>query len=143
MASDRRWPFRRIAAGQWLFAGTIAIFALAVLVQVFFAGDAAILAPEMWQRHVAWVHIFQWLSVVLPVTARLAGNRIGFTVLNCLPMVMIGLQYTLIHIAISRGNATFAGLHAMGGVLLFGFLVFDFQEWRYRVSAGFDEPRLE
>jgi hypothetical protein len=59
MASDRRWPFRRIAASQWLFAGTIGILALAVLVQAFLAGDAAVLAPEVWQRHVAWVHILR------------------------------------------------------------------------------------
>lgn len=143
MAPDRRGPFRRGAFGRLLFVGTITIFALSVLVQAFFAGDAAILAPEMWQRHIAWVHIFQWFSVVLPVAAHLAGHRIGFTVLNCLPMVMIGLQYMLIHIAINHGKVTFAGLHAVAGVLLFGVLIFVFQEWRHRVSAGFDEPLRE
>jgi hypothetical protein len=143
MAPELPQPFRRMASGRALFVGTVGILALSVLVQAFFAGDAAVLAPEMWQKHVAWVHIFQWLSVVLPVTAHLAGHRIGFTVLNCLPLVMIGLQYTFIHIAINHGEATFAGLHAVGGVLLFGLLVFVFQEWRHRAAAEFDGPLPE
>jgi hypothetical protein len=143
MAPDRPWPLRRAAFGRLVFVGTIGIFSAAVLVQAFLAGGAAVLAPEMWPKHVAWVHIFQWLSVVLPIAAHLAGHRIGFTVLNCLPMVMIGLQYMLIHFAINHGRVTFAGLHAAGGVLLFGVLVFIFQEWRHRASAGFDEPLAE
>jgi Family of unknown function (DUF6220) len=143
MAPELPRPFRRIASWRVLFVGTVGIFALSVLVQAFFAGDAAVLAPEMWQKHVAWVHIFQWLSVALPVTAHLAGHRIGFTFLNCLPLVMVGLQYMLIHFAINHGRATYAGLHAVGGVLLFGLLVFVFQEWRNRAAAEFDGPLPE
>jgi hypothetical protein len=140
MAPEVLRPFRRTASGRVLFVGTVGIFALSVLIQAFLAGDAAVLAPEMWLKHVAWVHIFQWLSVVLPVAAHLAGNRIWFTILNCLPMAMIGLQYTLIHLAINRGEVSFAGLHAVGGVLLFGYLVFVFEEWRHLGAAGFDGP---
>jgi hypothetical protein len=140
MTPDRPWPLRRIAFGRLLYVGTVSIFALCVLIQAFFAGDAALLAPQMWQQHIAWVHVFQWLSVVQPVAAYLAGNRLRLILLNCLPMAILGLQYSLIHFAINRGEATFAGLHAVCGILLFGFLVFVFQEWRHRVAAGFYGP---
>jgi Family of unknown function (DUF6220) len=143
MAPDRRGQFRRSASARLLFVGTIGALALSVLVQALFAGDAAVLAPQMWQAHVAWVHIFQWLTVVLPVAAHFADRRIEFTALNCAPMVLIGLQYMLIHFAINHGRAIFAGLHAVGGVLLFGFLVFVFQEWRHRNSVELDEPHPE
>jgi len=68
----------------------------------------------------------------LPIAAHVSVRRTGFSLLNCLPMAIIGLQYMLIHTAIRRGLPGFVGLHAVGGVLLFGVLVFSVQEWRYR-----------
>ena len=118
-----------------LFVWTLNLFALAVLAQIFLAGYAALLAPEVWDQHVAWVHVFQWLSVALPIAAYFSVRRIGFALFNCLPMLIIGLQYMLVHMAIRRGEPALVGLHAVGGVLLFGVLVFGFQEWRYRLRA--------
>jgi hypothetical protein len=115
-----------------LFVWVACLFALAVVCQVYLAGYAALLAPEVWDEHVAWVHFFQWFSVALPIAAHVSVRRIGFSLLNCLPMAIIGLQYMLIHNAIRRGLPGFVGLHAVGGVLLLGVLVFSVQEWRYR-----------
>jgi hypothetical protein len=129
-----RTPWGNDLAG-FAYLATACLFALAILIQTFLAGDAALLAPEMWEEHVAWIHIFQWISVVLPVFAHLAERRIGFTALNCLPMAMIGLQYVSIHLAIKTGDSTLVGLHALGGIVLFGTVVFIVQEWRYRRTA--------
>lgn len=114
-----------------LFTGVTALFALAVLIQIFLAGEAALVAPEVWQLHVAWVHAFQWLSIALPITAYLARGKLGFAVLNCVPMAVIGLQYVFIHRAISNAMPMLAGLHAVNAVLLLGFSV-----WILRASIA-------
>jgi hypothetical protein len=58
-------------------------------------------------------------------------------------MAMIGLQYSLIHLAINRGEVTFARLHAVGGVLLFGFPVFVFQKCRHLAADWIRWTALE
>jgi len=118
-----------------LFVWVVSLFSFAVLSQIFLAGYAALLAPQAWDEHVAWVHIFQWLSVVLPVTGYFSDRRIWLVLLNCIPMSIIGLQYMLIHMAIRRGEPALVDLHAVGGVLLFGVLVYSLQEWRYRLRS--------
>ncbi len=104
-------------------AGTLlvvltALFGGALLVQIFLSGEAAMIEPEVWTQHVAWVHIFQWLSVPLPVLAYVARRRLGVTAFYCIPLLAIGLQYVLIHRALEHGAAALAGLHAICGVLL-------------------------
>jgi hypothetical protein len=107
-----------------------ALFGLAVLLQIFFAGEAAMIQPEVWEQHVAWIHLFQWLSLPIPVAAYLAKRKLSFAAVNCAPIVIIGLQYVLIHRALSNNAAALAGLHAVCGALLVGFVAFILQEWR-------------
>jgi hypothetical protein len=61
--------------------------------------------PDDWVRHVAWVHLFQGLSVPLPFAAYLARRKLGFAALNSIPIVIIGLQYVLIHRAVEQARA--------------------------------------
>jgi hypothetical protein len=118
--------------GDLIYVTIACLFALAVLIQTFLAGGAALLAPEQWGEHVAWVHIFQWICLALPISSYFAQRRITSALLNCLPILLIAMQYVLIHLAIKKGDATLVGFHAVGGVVLFGILVFLVQEWRYR-----------
>ena len=90
--------------------------------------------PDDWGRHVAWVHLFQWLSVPLPFAAYLARRKVEFAALNCVPIVIIGLQYVLIRRAIAQGRAPLAGLHAVCGTLLLAYVTFVPQEWRQGTS---------
>jgi mercuric ion transport protein len=115
-----------------IFLVLTAAFGLAVIIQIFLAGEASMIEPDNWARHVAWVHLFQWLSVPLPFAAYLARRRLGFAALNCTPVVIIGLQYVLIHRAIEQARAPFAGLHAVCGALLLAYVAFVLQEWRQR-----------
>lgn len=127
-------PYGGGLLAQRAFIAVTALFGLAVTIQVFLAGEAALVAPEEWQVHVAWVHIFQWLSVALPPLAFLASRRLGFTVLNGLPMLVIGLQYVLIHRSIGNVMPVLAGLHAVNGLLLIAFAVYIVQGWWQRAS---------
>ncbi len=131
MGLHKSSALRGSAFARGLFIIIVGVFAVSVLVQIFLAGDAALLAPEMWQAHMEWVHIFQWLAVVLPIAAYFSARRLSFTLSNCLPILIIGLQYSLVHIGINRSAPIFVGLHAALGAVLFGFLIFIAQEWRY------------
>ncbi len=76
------------------------LFALSTLLQAFFAGSAAMIDPQYWTFHLRWVGVFQWLSVVLVVAAFVAN-----------------------HVAMRDSLAWLAGIHAVGGFILFGVLV--------------------
>jgi mercuric ion transport protein len=113
-----------------VFLVLTAAFGLAVLIQIFLAGEASLVEPDDWARHVAWIHLFQWLSVPLPFAAYLARRKLWFAALNCVPMAIIGLQYVLIHRAVEHAWAPLAGLHAVCGALLVAFVAFVLQEGR-------------
>jgi mercuric ion transport protein len=117
-----------------IFLVLTAAFGVAVLIQIFLAGEASMIEPDDWGRHVAWIHLFQWLSVPLPFAAYLARRRLGFAALNCIPIVIIGLQYVLIHRAIEQARAPLAGLHAVCGALLLAYVAFVLQGWRQESS---------
>ena len=114
-----------------IFLVLTAAFGLAVLVQIFLAGEASMIEPDDWARHVAWIHLFQWISVPLPFAAYIARRKLGFALVNCTPIVIIGIQYVLIHRAVAQARAPLAGLHAVCGALLIAYVAFVLQEWRW------------
>lgn len=99
------------------------LFALSILLQAFFAGSAAMIDPQFWTFHQRWVSIFQWLSVVLVVTAWMAGRSRIAQWGSVAAVLIIGGQYTSIHVAVRDSLAWLAGLHAVGGFILFGVVV--------------------
>ena len=99
------------------------LFALSTLLQAFFAGSAALIEPQYWSLHQRWVGIFQWLSVVLLIASWLDNRSRIAKWGSAAALVIIGGQYTSIHAAIRHGLAWPAGMHAVGGFILFGVLV--------------------
>jgi hypothetical protein len=67
--------FDRCAGGAFVIL--TALFGLAVLIRIFFAGEATMIQPEARQQLVAWIHLFQWGSVPLPVAAYAAGRLVA------------------------------------------------------------------
>ncbi len=95
------------------------LLALALLVQFFIAGMAALTSPDWWPYHVVWVGVFQWLVVPLPILAWLAGPpRTRRVALSCRPAVQIGLQYVLAHRALEGRLSIGLGLHAVNAALM-------------------------
>jgi hypothetical protein len=75
--------------------------------------------PEWWIYHNAWIEIFQWLVVPLPILAFLGGRpRYWRAALATIPMVQVALQYVLAHRALEGRLFTGIGLHAVNGALL-------------------------
>ena len=102
-----------------LMRGVAGLFVVALLIQFFIAGMAALTHPAWWAYHQRWVAYFQWLVVPLPALAWLAGPPRPFRVmLACLPFVQIGLQYTLAHRAIEGRWPIGLGLHAVDAALM-------------------------
>jgi len=96
-----------------------ALLTICLLVQFFIAGMAAMTEPEWWTYHSAWVAIFQWLVVPLPILAWFGGPARGQrTLFACIPMLQIALQYLLAHRAIEGRLAIGLGLHALDAALL-------------------------
>ncbi len=112
-----------------IFLVLTAAFGLAVVIQIFLVGEASMIEPDDWGRHVGWVHMFQWLSLPLPFAAYLARRKLAFAALNCIPIVIIGLQYVLIHRAIEQAWAPLAGVHAVCGALLVAYVTFVLQRF--------------
>src|SRR5262249_26456946 len=93
------------------------------LLQAFFAGSAALIEPQYWSLHQAWVGIFQWLSVVLLIASWLANRSRIAKWGSVAAVVILAFQYASIHMAVRDGLAWLAGTHAVGGFILFGVLV--------------------
>jgi hypothetical protein len=107
------------AMARMLMRGIAALLVVALLVQFFIAGMAALTNPEWWAYHQTWVAFFQWLVVPLPVLAWLAGPpRLFRVTLACIPFVQIGLQYVLAHRAIDGRWPMGLGLHAVDAALM-------------------------
>jgi putative tricarboxylic transport membrane protein len=95
-----------------------ALLTICLLVQFFLAGMAAMTEPERWPYHSAWVGIFQWLVVPLPILAWFGGRpRRQRTLFACIPVLQIALQYVLAHRAIEGRLAIGLGLHALDAAL--------------------------
>lgn len=96
-----------------------ALLSLAILIQFFIAGMAATTNPDWWTYHSAWIGIFQWLVVPLPILAFLSGQpRYWRTAFATVPMLQVALQYVLAHRALEGRLTTGIGLHAVNGALL-------------------------
>jgi Family of unknown function (DUF6220) len=95
------------------------LLTICLLVQFFIAGMAAMTDPQWWTYHSAWVAIFQWLFIPLPILAWFGGPPRGQRALfSSIPLLQIALQYVLAHRAIEGRLAIGLGLHALDGALL-------------------------
>jgi len=96
-----------------------ALLFLAILIQFFIAGMAATTKPDWWTYHSAWIGIFQWLVVPLPILAFLSARpHYWRTAFATVPMFQVALQYVLAHRALEGRVTTGIGLHAVNGALL-------------------------
>jgi Family of unknown function (DUF6220) len=109
--NEWRWPFFSRALLHTLSA----VLTLCLLVQFFIAGMAAMTDPGWWTYHSAWVAIFQWLVVPLPILAWLSGASRGRrTLFATIPLLQVALQYVLAHRANRRPTYDWSGPTRLG-----------------------------
>jgi len=97
---------------------------IALLIQAFLAGVAAMTDPSWWELHRAWVNIFQWLVVLPPACAVLARYPRWLTATNILPIVLIYLQYVWAEFGRDGAWAYALGVHAASAMVLFATSMF-------------------
>ena len=102
------------------FVATCGALVLALLGQAFLAGMAAMTDSAWWEWHKAWVNLWQWLILLLPVLALLTRYPWRWAWLSVLPVPLLYLQYVWAETG-RAGSLPYAfGLHAMGALGLFG-----------------------
>ena len=109
---------RRLA--RTAFLGSCAALEAALLLQAFLAGMAAMTDPSWWGLHLAWVHTFQWLVLLPPACAVLAGYPRRLIWASALPLVLLYLQYVWAEFGRDGTWAYGLGVHAASALLLFG-----------------------
>jgi hypothetical protein len=104
---------------RFLLRSLSTLLTICLLGQFFIAGVATMTAPQWWAYHSAWVTIFQWLVIPLPILAWCGGAaRVRRTLFACIPLLQIALQYVLAHRAIEGRLGIGLGLHALDAALL-------------------------
>lgn len=106
-----------------LFLASATALALALLVQAFLAGIAAMADPSWWEFHRTWVHIFQWLVVLLPASALAAGFPRWLKWASAVPVVIIYFQYTWAELGREGLWAYGFGVHAVAAFILFATVI--------------------
>jgi hypothetical protein len=101
----------------------VVAMAFSVLVQAYFAGAAAAVDADFWALHKTWIAVFQWFSVLLAIVTSLGQRDLLTRLLSSVPIIIIAIQYTSIHLALRKSIAWLAGVHAANAALLFGILV--------------------
>jgi MFS-type transporter involved in bile tolerance (Atg22 family) len=99
------------------------LLALAVLIQAYLAGLAAVVDADYWGLHKGWIAIFQWLSVPLVLVTWVGWRDPVMRWMSLVPVIIIAAQYSSIHLALRHGVSWLAGVHAVNGFVLFGALV--------------------
>lgn len=111
-----RWSRRAYQVLAWAFVACVAA-------QVFLAGLGVFVSPIRWTWHETFVHLFEYLPLlmlVLAFTGRLS-HRLRW--LTALSFVLIGLQYAFIEIGRDTGVGEIAALHPVNGLLIFWLAV--------------------
>jgi hypothetical protein len=105
-----RWARR----GFVLFAGALVI---GVLIQVYIAGMAVFVDPANWSLHANFVHIIEWLPLVMLVLAFLGRLSRELKLLPVVLFVLIIVQYAT---ALGFSDSMVAATHPVNAVVIVG-----------------------
>jgi hypothetical protein len=134
------WLNDRPAAASLTLRFLSGLLTVAILIQFFIAGMSSITSPEWWDYHKAWVGIFQWLVLPLPILAWLCGKpRVGRTLFASLPILQIALQYFLVHRALDGRLPIGVGLHAVNAALMLMVATVLALDWHDRKGSVKDQ----
>jgi hypothetical protein len=105
-----RWARR----GFVLFAGA---FVIGVLIQIYIAGMAVFIDPANWNLHANFVHVIEWLPLVMLVLAFLGQLSRD---LKLLPVVLFALIIVQYATALGFSGTLVAAIHPVNAVVVVG-----------------------
>lgn len=111
----RRWT--------WAYLGLLCLLALAITLQVFFAGAAVLVDGRYWSIHRNLGHGLQYLLLALILTG--LGTRLTWRIqgLGCLLWLLLMLQYVFLHLPLRFEMPILRALHAVNALVFFGIIV--------------------
>ena len=83
------WGRRAFSLLAWLFATCVAT-------QVFFAGMGVFTGPSWWSTHTSFVHLFEYLPLLMLVAAFVGQLPARVKWLSLAALFLIGLQYAFV-----------------------------------------------
>ncbi|WP_199615158.1 DUF6220 domain-containing protein [Paenibacillus alkalitolerans] len=113
MAAAERLPARVIVI-RWIFALLSVVLFACVLSQVFFAGLSVFDNPDHWGKHTNFVHMFEFVPLLLFILSFPGRIRGGGRWLSLTVQLLIFTQYATAEIDIGH----IAALHPVGGMLI-------------------------
>jgi hypothetical protein len=124
----------RPARATWYaFLGLAVVFTLCVAVQVFIAGLAVFVTPVHWAQHAAFVHIFEFVPLLMLLVS--AVGRLP-TRLRWLSAALFALVYAQYFTANIRGLVPLvAALHPVVALVIFWLSLRLVQETRSAMGA--------
>lgn len=135
-AEEARRPGRRGGprrATWYAFLGLAVIFTLCVAAQVFIAGLAVFVAPAHWAQHTTFVHIFEFVPLLMLAVS--AAGRLPVR-LRWLSAALFALVYAQYFTANIRGLAPLlAALHPVVALAIFWLSAHVVQEARRAMAA--------
>lgn len=116
---------------RWARGGYVVVaglFVVCVLIQVFIAGMAVFVDPENWSLHANFVHVFEFLPLVMLVLAFLGRLSQGLKLLPAVLFVLLIVQYAT---ALGFSDSVVAALHPVNALVIFGIAVMAIRRaWR-------------
>ncbi|WP_026370245.1 DUF6220 domain-containing protein [Kallotenue papyrolyticum] len=120
----RRWC-------AWAYLGLLCLLALAIMLQVFFAGAAVLVDGRYWIVHRNLGHGLQYAILALMLIGLGAGLAWRIQGLGCLLWPLLMLQYVFLHLPLRFEMPILRALHAVNALLFFGIvLILIGQLWR-------------
>lgn len=109
----------RVVIGRRAFTVLAWIFAISVAIQVFMAGMAIFVGPTWWNNHRSFVHVFEFVPLLMLVAAFVGQMPARAKWLSLLAFVLVALQYGFIAMG-SSSLPALAALHPVNALLIFG-----------------------
>ena len=92
-------------------------FVVGVLIQIYIAGMAVFIDPANWSLHASFVHIIEWLPLVMLVLAFLGGLSRELKLLPVVLFMLIIVQYAT---ALGFRGTLVAAIHPVNAVVIVG-----------------------
>lgn len=114
---------KRIRIGRFSFAILSTVFAICVLIQVFFAGLATFINPINWIRHETFVHFFELAPILMLITAFIGKMPKWAHWQSAALLGLIFIIYFTAHSSVLAAVKYTAALHPVIAMLIFIFSI--------------------
>jgi hypothetical protein len=108
----------RVVTARRAFTALAWLFAICVAAQVFLAGMAVFNGPAWWSDHVTFIHLFEYVPLLMLLAAFLGKMPARIKWLSLLAFGLVALQYAFVALG-SSSLPALAALHPVNALVIF------------------------